>query len=418
MNNSQSLYEQSKHLFPGGVNSPVRRYDPYPNFMKSGTGSRIVDADGKGYLDYCLAFGPLILGHSNRAVKDAIVRQLENAAITGAPSENELALALKIRKAVPSIEMMRFANTGSEAVFHSLRLARAYTRKTKILKFSGSYHGAHDYNLVRTDSRGVSIPSSEGVPDQIAETVVVSEYGDIEMLRKIFRENAIAAAIVEPVMANAGLIKPDPEFLRALREITEENGSLLIFDEVVTGFRSRFGCYHDSIGIVPDLVTMSKIIGGGMPLSVFGGKKEVMEMVAPSGKVYVAGTFSGNPVSTAAGLATLNELEHKDYRLLNRYVEEVTDSIQSSIENNGANAVANSFGSMFQVFFTSRVDSYRDALTSNTEHYGKLFRHMLSESIYLPSSQFETLFVSFEHSDEDLAKTTRSFEDFFGKVLK
>ncbi len=393
----------------------MRKYSPYPLFIAKGNGSRIIDSEGKEYIDYCLAFGPLILGHQNRAVIEAVRDQLEKSVLTGAPSENEILLAEKIRSAVPAMEMMRFANTGSEAVFHAIRVARAYTGRGKILKFAWSYHGAHDYNLVTADDSGRSVPSSPGVPGEVAETVLISEYGDADGLRRVFRESGqdIAAAIVEPVMANTGLIEPDVEFLRALREITSENGSLLIFDEVVTGFRMRYGCYHDSIGIRPDLVTMSKIVGGGLPLSVFGGRKEIMELIAPDGRVYVAGTFSGNPLSSAAGLAALKELEKSDYRAINRYAEEAAEAVSSAITDSGKRATVNHFGSMFQVFFARSVKSYRDSLKSDRDAYLKFFQHLLSDGIYIPSSQFETLFVSFAHTGEDFDRTVKSMTGFF-----
>lgn len=420
MKDSKELFEDSLKLFPGGVNSPVRKFDPYPVFISSGKGSKLYDTAGKEYLDYCLAFGPMILGHSNPAILDAVKKQVELATLTGTPSSNEIVLASKLKGAVPALEKLRFANTGSEAVFHAIRLARAFTGRSRIVKFWGSYHGAHDYSLVTSDSEGNSIPSSPGVPDQVASTVLISEYGDINSLKEIFSKygNDIAAVIVEPIMANTGLIEPDTEFLKSLREICSGSGSLLIFDEVVTGFRSSYGCYHDSIGIKPDLVTMSKIIGGGLPLAVFGGRRDIMEHVSPSGKVYVAGTFSGNPLSAAAGIATLDELKKKDYGKITGYADRISRSITDLIEQYSINATVNHSGSMFQIFFTDKVGSARESVTADREKYRKLFNFALSQGIYFPPSQFETQFVSFEHSDSDMEKTLQVVEEFFRNGMK
>ncbi len=415
MSDSKSLFELSKEIFPGGVNSPVRKYSPYPVFIESGNGSRITDVDGNEYVDYCLAFGPMILGHSDKHVTEALRKQLDRITLTGAPTPVELDLARKIRSAVPSMEMMRFANSGSEAVLHSLRLARAYTGRDVIIRFAGSYHGASDYNLAGIEPGGGKYATSPGIPDSVTETVAVGKYGDTGLLKQIFRNyrNRIAAVIVEPVMANTGLLEPDIGFLKELRDVTSENGSLLIFDEIVTGFRFRYGCYQDMVGIRPDLTTLSKIVGGGLPLSVFGGGKEIMENVAPEGKVYVAGTFSGNPLSATAGLATLERLEKKDYRSLESYVSELSSSIEKEIEKGKRNASVNSVGSMFQVFFSRNVRTHEDSLKANREEYGRFFSRMLKNGIYLPSSQFETLFTSFSHDDSDFEKTSGSMAGFF-----
>lgn len=415
MTRSQLLYERSVHLFPGGVNSPVRKFDPYPVFMESGSGSRLTDVDGNEFIDYCLAFGPMILGHSNEAVISAVKEQAERIVLTGTPVEAEISLGLKIRGAVPSMEMIRYANSGSEAVFHAMRLARAYTGRNKIVKFEGSYHGANDYNLVDLTASGTTSPSSPGIPEATVRTMIVGKYGDIDALRSIFQRDGrdIAAVIVEPVMANAGLLEPDVDFLKAIREITKDNGSLLIFDEVVTGFRFRYGCYQDMIGVRPDLTTLAKIIGGGMPISAFGGRKDIMEMVAPSGKVYVAGTFSGNPLSAAAGNAALKILEKKDYSSLRRYVDEFGDSVERIIERRRADASLNRYLSMFQLFFRKNVRTYRDAMKADKNRYMAFFNHMLRHGVYIPGSQFETLFVSFAHDESDLAATVDAVDSFF-----
>lgn len=415
MNLSESLYEEAKDLFPGGVNSPVRRFEPYPLAIDRGEGSKIIDVDGNSYIDYCLAYGPMILGHSIDRISSVIKQQSEQILLTGTPSRNELSLAKRIRSAVPSMEKMRFANSGSEAVMHSLRVARAFTDRTLILKFEGSYHGANDFNLVKADHDGKSEPSSAGVPPQVADTMLIGRYGDTEHLKSLFNRygGKIAAVIVEPVMANTGLIEPDMEFLKALREITLQYGSLLIFDEVVTGFRFKYGGFQDIVGIKPDMTLMSKIIGGGLPLAVFGGREEIMNIVSPEGPVYVAGTFSGNPISTASGLATLEILENKDYGVLFRNVAEIAESIEQFISQHNLDASVNYYGSMFQVFFTKRVRNYKEALSANKAKYIEFFRHLLARGIFIPPSQFETLFMSFSHSDADISVTREAMIEFF-----
>lgn len=402
-----------QEIFPGGVNSPVRRYDPHPLIIKKARGPRIMDISGRWFTDYCLAFGPMILGHSDPAVRDEVIRQIDDAVLTGTPTLPELNLAREIKEAIPHMEKIRFANSGSEAVLHSLRVARAFSGRKKVLKFNGCYHGANDYSLVR-NSDGSVIPSSPGIPGEVSSTVILSEYGDRTGVERIIREKGyeIGAVIIEPVMANVGVIPPDPEFLIFLREICNENDIPLIMDEVITGFRMRYGTYSQMLGVKPDLTVLSKIVGGGFPLSAFGGRKEIMDIISPEGPVYVAGTFSGNPVSCAAGFATLKELKKKDYNLLNRMVEEISEDIVSYITSSGKRYSFNSFGTMFQLFFSPEASSYSSILRSDRDLYMKFFRFMLERGIYVEPSQTETNFLSFSHSDEDINALRDSIKTF------
>ncbi len=416
MPRSEDLFRESSALFPGGVNSPVRRYDPYPKFMTSSSGSKLVDSDGKEYVDYCLGFGPMILGHGHPELRKALQRQVEAGVIFGTPSELEIKLARMISASVPSIRKMRFTNSGTEATMHAVRLARAFTRRNIILKFEGGYHGAHDYALIKAGSGALSFgaPSSPGIPEQVTSTVLVGRYNDTQSLRAIFHEhgNEIAAAIVEPVMGNAGFILPDREFLKELRQLTLENGSLLIFDEVITGYRFKYGAYQDIAGIRPDLTTMGKIIGGGLPIGLFGGDSEILDMISPMGQVYEAGTFSANPLTMAAGIATLSVLENSNYAGLSRALNTLVEGLSEILGKGDGDFAINSLVSAFQIFFgTPRVESYEDAMKASSKRYLKVFRGMLSRGVYLAPGQYETNFLSFSHSDEDIGRTLDAFRE-------
>ncbi len=419
---SHKLFEEAIDLFPMGVNSPVRYYPDNPIYIKKGKGSRIYDVENNSYIDYCLGFGPLILGHSNDKVREAVEEQLKNGALFGTPSESEILLARKIRESSRNIEMMRFTNSGTEATMHAIRLARAYTGRDIIVKMEGGFHGAHDYSLISSGSGTLTFgrPSSPGIPEQVSSTVIVSKYNDEDSVSSIFREfgDRIAAVITEPVMGNAGVILPEPGFLEFLREITEKNSSLLIFDEVITGYRFAFSPYQDIINIKPDITTLGKIIGGGLPIGLFGGKKDIMKMVSPSGSVYESGTFSGNPLTMAAGLAALNELQRSDYRTLEKRTEELVKGILRSAEKRKKRLAVNSIGSMFQMFFgIENVKSYADALTADKNAYFRAFRMLSREGVYLPPSQYETNFVSFAHSENDIDKTIRAVDTVFERMM-
>ena len=410
MTRSEDVFRRSKDFFPGGVNSPVRYFRPNPVVMESGHGSRIVDVDGNEYIDYCLGYGPLILGHSHPSVTEAISDQVQRTVLLGTPSQKEVNLAEKIREAIPSMEKMRFVNSGTEATMHALRLARAFTGRSKIVKMEGCFHGSHDYVLIKSGSGTLThgVPSSPGIPEAIAETVAVARFNDIESVKEIFDREAegIAAVITEPVMANVGLIPPDPGFLRELRKITSDHGSLLIFDEVVTGFRFHYGSYSGMAGITPDITTLGKIPGGGMPIGVYGGREEIMDNISPAGGVYQAGTFSGNPVTMSAGLAALSELKKLDYSILARRTASLSTGIKESMEENGIEVAVNSMISMMQFFpGISNARSYGEVASADASLYFRIFSDLLSHGVYLAPSQFETNFLSFSHSDSDISET-------------
>lgn len=413
---SSTLFNESLKHFPGGVNSPVRFYKPSPVFMKSGKGSKIKDEDGREYIDYSLGFGPMILGHSNEEFNRKMKERVDDGILFGAPSEGENMLAVKISDAIPSIQKMRFTNSGTEATMHAIRLARGYTGKKLILKMEGGYHGAHDYSLIKSGSGTLTFgaPSSPGVPDEISKTVVLGQYNDSKSIRKAFSEvgENIAAVITEPVMGNVGLIPPEEGFLQELREICDKHSSLLIFDEVITGFRYGFHGFQDRVGIKPDLTTLGKIIGGGTPIGLFGGREDIMDNVSPSGKVYEAGTFSGNPLSIAGGNATLDILKGLDYARLTGKAEKLAIGIGDISARHDTGVVVNQTGPMLQTFFNHEpVRRYHDAASSNTEEYFKTFLKLLQEGVYMQPSQFETNFLSFAHSEDDIEKTLQSFEN-------
>lgn len=417
MQESYELFERATKVFPKGVNSPVRFYEPYPLYIRSGQGSKIVDADGREFTDYCLAFGPLILGHSHESMKRALNLVAQMGVNFGAPTENEVLLGEKIVRAIPHVEKIRFASSGTEATMHAIRLARAISRKKVIIKAEGCFHGSHDYVLVKAGSGALThgTPSSPGIPADVTDTVRIAQYNDIESYRKIISEvgkENIAAVIIEPVMGNVGVIPPERDFLKSLRELTEENDILLICDEVITGFRFQFGTYSARIGIEPDIVVLGKIIGGGLPIGAVAGSAEIMNQISPSGPVYVAGTFSGNLLSMTAGLETLNVLQNADYEsLLNRTVK-LRGKVSRILSEKNLGTI-NQHGPMFQIFFgASRVGSYVDAMRGDTKMFRKFFEYCLEKGIYVPPSMYETNFVSFVHSQADLDQFAQALEDF------
>ncbi|MDP8011557.1 MAG: glutamate-1-semialdehyde 2,1-aminomutase [Thermoplasmata archaeon] len=409
---SKKLFNVSRKLFPGGVNSPVRFYDPYPLFIKKGKGSKIFDVDGNKFIDFCLAYGPLILGHSDASVKNAVKKQLENGWLFGAPTEEEILLAKIINESIPYMEMMRFVSSGTEATMHAIRLARAYTNRKKIVKVFGGFHGSHDSVLVSPGSGAIGIPSSPGIPDEISANTLVVDYNNTEEIKKVFENNKdeIAAIIIEPVLGNVGVIPPLDGYLKMIREITTDNNSLLIFDEVITGFRFHYGSAGQYFDVEPDLTILGKIVGGGFPLAVFGGKEDIMKNISPSGNVYQAGTFSGNPISMVAGIATLKKLKNKDYKNLENRVSIINKYVEDAKNDKKIDLQLNSMVSMFQIFFNkNEIKNYNDALKSNTANFKKFFNKLLDRGFYIPPSQFESLFISFSH-------TKKEVEDF-GRII-
>ncbi|MCX7981948.1 MAG: glutamate-1-semialdehyde 2,1-aminomutase [Syntrophales bacterium] len=415
MSISQELYFKSSQLIPGGVNSPVRAWTAVgggPLFIARGQGSKIYDVDGKEYIDYVLSWGPLILGHAYKQVVEGIKKQLEKGLSYGAPTEQELILAELIREAMPSMEMVRLVNSGTEAIMTALRIARAYTGRKKILKFEGCYHGHSDSLLARAGSglATLGIPGCPGVPEEVASLTLTIPYNDLNTLKEIINVHGddIAAAIVEPVAGNMGVVIPEKEFLPELRRLTQDKGILLIFDEVITGFRFTWGGWQNVVGISPDLTCLGKIIGGGLPIGALGGKRDIMSLLAPLGPVYQAGTLSGNPVATCAGLITLQILrERKDiYTSLADFTGTLCREIEQIFTHRGLAIRINHMGSMFTIFFTEeKVRDFASAARSDVKRYAQFFQEMIRQGIYPPPSQFEAWFTSIAHTADDLEKT-------------
>ena len=409
------LFAEAKKVIPGGVNSPVRAFgsvNATPLFISSAKGARIYDSEGREFIDYVCSWGPAILGHSHPLVIEAIVAAARRGTTYGAPTESETLMAQMIIDAFPAIEMVRMVSSGTEAVMSAIRLARGYTGRDKILKFDGCYHGHSDSLLVKAGS-GVAtlgIPGSPGVPKQLAELTLTAAYNDLAGLQDILVKEGeqIACIIVEPVAGNMGVVLPQKGFLSGLRELTKKYGIVLIFDEVITGFRLTYGGYQNLAGIEPDLTCLGKIIGGGLPVGAFGGKREIMSQLAPSGPVYQAGTLSGNPVAMAAGIATLKILQEKkgEYEKLAGLTATACSGLADLFAAKQIPVQINRIGSMFTIFFTgSAVTNYEAAAQSDTGLFARYFRGMLAQGINLAPSQFEAAFVSFAHNSDDLAKT-------------
>jgi glutamate-1-semialdehyde 2,1-aminomutase len=423
---SLNLFEKARKLIPGGVNSPVRFFQPYPFFTNNARGSHIWDIDGNEYVDYCMGYGPLILGHANPIVVESLKEQLEKGMLYGTPTEQEVELAELVCKAVPCAEMIRLVNTGTEATMSAIRVARAYTGRKKIVTFEGCYHGAHDYVLVKAGSGATTfgIPKSLGIPEETTQNTLVLPYNDLEHFRKTIEceSNQIAAVIMEPVIGNAGVILPKNNYLTEIRDMTEEHEILLIFDEVITGFRLAFGGAQEYYKVKPDIVTLGKIIGGGLPLAAFGGRKEIMEMVAPSGKVYQAGTFNGNPISVVAGLTTLKIIQREGetfYRKLEMKRITMCNAIRDLIEDKGYPIQVNDIASMFQLFFAEKeVYDYETARASDKLKFMTYHKNLLKRGIFIPPSQFETCFISSSHSTEDIERTIEAIEQSLKLSMK
>ena len=423
--NSKQLFEEACELIPGGVNSPVRAFKAvgdHPVFIERGEGAYLYDVDGNKYVDYICSWGPLLLGHQPEAVSKAVMTALTKGSTYGAPTGIEVEMAKKIVDAVPSVEMVRMVSSGTEATMSALRLARGYTGKNKIVKFEGCYHGHADHLLIKAGSGALTfgVPSSPGVPESIASETLTAQYNDIDSVKALFAQypGQIAAVIVEPIAGNMGLVLPKEGFLEGLREVTAEHGALLIFDEVISGFRASFGGAQKVYNIMPDLTCMGKIIGGGLPVGAYGGKKEIMMHVAPVGPVYQAGTLSGNPLAMAAGMAILDELAKPGvYEAIEAKTKKLVDGLRQAADQAGVKVSINHSASLFTIFFTETpVDSYAAAMTSNTEQFKVFFQSMLDQGYYLPPSQFECWFVSQAHSDEDIANTILAAEKAFQAV--
>lgn len=421
---SIAAFKEAGPLMPGGVNSPVRAFKAVgmnPIFMERGKGSKIYDIDGNEYIDYVLSWGPLILGHTNDRVVEALKKVTEWGTSFGAPTLLENKLAKLVIDRVPSVEVVRMVNSGTEATMSALRLARGYTGRSKILKFEGCYHGHGDSLLIKAGS-GVAtlgLPDSPGVLEGVAKNTIAVPYNDLESVKVAFEQygDDMACVIVEPVAGNMGLVPPLPGFLEGLREITTKYGALLIFDEVMTGFRVGYNCAQGYFNVTPDLTCLGKVIGGGLPVGAYGGKAEIMQKIAPSGPIYQAGTLSGNPLAMTAGYETLSQLTPENYQKFIRKGDLLEKGFKAAAKKYDIPITFNRAGSMIGFFFTdANVINYEAAKTSNLEYFASYYRDMADQGIFLPPSQFEGLFLSTEHSDEDIEKTIKAAEYAFSRL--
>lgn len=422
MSRSEELFEKAKQLIPGGVNSPVRAFGSVgmtPRFIAKGAGSHIWDVEGNKYIDFIGSWGPMILGHQHPEVMEAVRKAIFDGLSFGAATEREVEMAELICGIVPSIEMVRMVNSGTEAVMSAIRAARGFTGRNKIIKFSGCYHGHSDALLVQAGSGLMTqgIPGSAGVPEGCTQDTLTARYNDLESVIALFDANPseIAAVIVEPVGANMGVVLPEEGFLKGLRTICTDNGAMLIFDEVITGFRLAVDGAQGYFGVKPDLTTFGKIIGGGMPVGAYGGRKDIMSCVAPLGPVYQAGTLSGNPVAMAAGMAQLKVLKETPdlYKELNEKGDRFFNELETILSSAGVPHCLNHIGSLGCIFFTDqKVKDYESAQSSDTTRFKEYFKHMLGRGIYLAPSQFEAMFLSTAHTEEDLAETLDAVRSF------
>ena len=427
MTKSNYLFKQASEFIPGGVNSPVRAFNGVggsPVFFSRGDGAYLFDVDGKKYIDYVASWGPMFLGHANSDVLRAVKDELDNGLGFGAPTEIETNLAKKVCELVPSIELVRMVSSGTEATMSAIRLARGYTNRDKIIKFEGCYHGHSDSLLVKAGSGALTlgVPTSPGVPDSLAEHTLTLEYNNINQVLEVLKEvgSQVACIIVEPVAGNMNCIPPVDGFLHGLRKACDEHNIILIFDEVMTGFRVALGGAQSYYDVNPDLTTLGKVIGGGLPVGAFGGRKEIMEFIAPMGPVYQAGTLSGNPISMSAGLAMLNILsEDKDfYKRLNYSANKLVNGILSKAKIHGINMTSNVVGGMFGLFFTkeSKVTNFEQSSMCNIELFKDFYRLMLNEGVYLAPSAYEAGFISSMHSDADIEFTINAADRVFAKL--
>jgi glutamate-1-semialdehyde 2,1-aminomutase len=427
LSRSRVLFQEAQQLLPGGVNSPVRAFRGVggnPIFIDRANGPYLYDVDGNRYLDYVQSWGPMILGHAYPCVVEAVTQASFRGFSFGAPTGAENVLARLVIDSVPSIEMVRFVNSGTEATMSALRLARAYTGRNKIIKFSGCYHGHADMLLVQAGSgvATMNLPDSPGVPPEATANTLIAPYNDSAAVEELFRTypGEIAAIIVEPVAANMGVVLPIPGFLESLRDLTQQYGTLLIFDEVMTGFRVALGGMQERTGILPDLTCLGKIIGGGLPVGAYGGRRDIMERVAPAGTMYQAGTLSGNPLAMAAGIATLTEMRKPgQYGKLEQKSQLLADGIKRVLHEMGEPLQFVSIGGMFCLYFTPEpVTNYAEAKSSNTASFARYFWHMLERGIYLPPSQFEACFISLALEDEMIEETVRHIEVALREIVE
>lgn len=413
---SSKLYERATKISPGGVSSPVRAFKPNPLFIESAKGSRILDVDGNEYVDYCMSYGPMIAGHACDHVLNAVKEQMFKGTLYGAPSEIELELLELISKKVPSAEMVRLACSGAEATMHAIRAARGFTGRDGIVKMNGGYHGAHDSVLADRDVGYKSRPGSEGIPKDSIKNTFIAEYNDVGSLVEIIDAEKPACVIMEPVMGNVGVVPPKKGYLEEVRKVTKETGTVLIFDEVITGFRLSKGGAQELYGVTPDMTTCAKIMGGGFSGSAFMGRREIMNTIAPSGKVYAAGTYAGNPISAAAGKAQIEYMSER-YEGLNKRSKELRNSISDVLEDSKVIGCVNGVGSMMVVYFgIDSVNNGSEALKTDRTAFGKLFNYMLDKGIYLAPSALEDWFISTAHTSEDIVKTTDAFSSFLKEV--
>ncbi|HOV26212.1 MAG TPA: glutamate-1-semialdehyde 2,1-aminomutase [Pseudobacteroides sp.] len=428
MEKSRLLFEKSKAFIPGGVNSPVRAYKSVgmtPPFIKSAKGSKIIDADGNEYIDYVGSWGPMILGHAHPEIVEEIKKACEDGTSYGAPTHRELILAEMITNAVPSVEMVRMVSSGTEAVMSAVRVARGFTGRDKIIKFEGCYHGHSDGLLAKAGSGALTtgVPDSAGVPSDYAKNTIIVQYNNLDELENVFKRHGdeIAAVIVEPVAGNMGVVLPDDGFLKLIRELTLKYGVVLIFDEVITGFRISYGGAQGYFGITPDMTVFGKIIGGGMPVGAYGGRKDIMSMVSPIGPVYQAGTLSGNPVAMAAGIKTLEILRDNPciYRKIEENAIRLEKAFLESSSKYGIPVKVNRIGSLLSVFFTEEdVVDLKTAMTSDLGKFQAYFQDMLQSGIYIAPSQFEAVFVSNAHEKEDITKTINAVDYAFSRLAR
>ncbi|MFD1030477.1 glutamate-1-semialdehyde 2,1-aminomutase [Metaplanococcus flavidus] len=423
---SLAAFDEAKKLMPGGVNSPVRAFKSVnmdPIFMASGKGATITDIDGNTYIDYVLSWGPLILGHAHPEVVEAIKETAELGTSFGAPTLLENDMANLVMDRVPSIEMVRMVSSGTEATMSALRVARGFTGRNKILKFEGCYHGHGDSLLIKAGS-GVAtlgLPDSPGVPASIAQNTITVPFNDLESVRQAFMEfgDDLAAVIVEPVAGNMGVVPPNEGFLQELRNMSTENGTILIFDEVMTGFRVGYNCAQGYYGVTPDMTCLGKVIGGGLPVGAFGGRREIMQQVAPSGSIYQAGTLSGNPLAMRAGFETLSRLSEDSYTTFVERGDQLEAGFREAAEKYNIPHTVNRAGSMIGFFFTNEeVIDFDTAKTSDLDLFADYYKLMAEEGIFLPPSQFEGMFLSTAHTEEHIAKTVEAFHTVFAKLAR
>src|SRR5659263_170714 len=405
---SRKLFDEAKKILPGGVSSPVKAIKPYPFYTKRANGSKLTDIDGNEYIDYVMGYGPLLLGHNHPAIKEAVIKQLDDGWLYGTPTELEVSLANEIIKLYKSIDMVRFVATGTEATMGALRAARGFTGKNKFIKIEGGFHGAHEAVLVKAGSGATTLgtPDSAGVPRDFTKNTLQVPYNDIEAMTEaiVAYKEDVAAVIMEPVLGNMGPMMPEKGYLEQVRAVTKENDVVLIFDEVITGFRLAMGGAQEYYGITPDMTTLGKILGSGFHIGVIGGKLEIMEKISPAGPVYQAGTFNGSPVSMTAGLAMINTMKTENvHEKVNSTGDLLRKALSDVVVDLGLNYSISGVGSMFKVFFGDLPHNYNEALKCNTDKFNVFFKKMLNDGIFLPPSQFETNFLSLAHSKDDLS---------------